>query len=468
MNSWSQRSLTIKGRITVSKALLISLIVYVASSINIPNVDLQTIQSLIMKFLWRGRPPKVAFKTLCQDIKQGGLMAPDVVKCYTALRQQWAKRIYVNVDSQWRQILQARTKGYELKDLLKNRNANSFIRKLNIPEFYKDVLNKFQTIFTHDMNDASQVRQESLWNNDAIRVGGKTIFIKNLYDTGIKTVNDLTDPNNSFLSYLQFKERHPLVRINFLRYQSILSAIPIAWKNIIRQNPTALLSLQDQRCCFVSLNNDARVCLRFLRSKHVYRKLIRSEIRTPTAQRKWLDEGHNIQSWGKIYEIPFKSCSSTRLQSLQFRVLHRYIPTRKFLCSRNIVGSRLCLTCFEIDTIQHFFYSCSDVEAIWETILSKLQNIFRLPGDFSTLNTVIFGYVRGPPVVNLILLLCKQYIVSSKLGSSPRTPNVEGAMQCIINQYETEKLIAITARKTELFSTKWEGVVDRNGNNMLV
>ena len=56
-NSWSQRSLTIKGRITVIKALLISWIVYVAYSVKIPKVDLKTTHSLIMKFTWRGKPP---------------------------------------------------------------------------------------------------------------------------------------------------------------------------------------------------------------------------------------------------------------------------------------------------------------------------------------------------------------------------------------------------------------------------
>ena len=86
INSWSQRNLTIKGRITVTKSLLTSQLVYLASNAKIPMVDLKAIHSHIMRYLWRGRPPKVAFATICQPIKDGGLNAPDVEKMFTALQ----------------------------------------------------------------------------------------------------------------------------------------------------------------------------------------------------------------------------------------------------------------------------------------------------------------------------------------------------------------------------------------------
>ena len=91
IKSWNQRNLTIKGRIVVTKTLVASQLVYIATVIEIENVDLKEIQSLIMKFIWRGRPPKVAKGTLCQRIEQGGLNAVDTERFHLALRLSWIK-----------------------------------------------------------------------------------------------------------------------------------------------------------------------------------------------------------------------------------------------------------------------------------------------------------------------------------------------------------------------------------------
>ena len=132
INSWSQRCLTIKGRIRVARSLLTSQLVYLAMSTKIPMVDLKTIQAHIMRYLWRGRPPKVSFETICQPIKDGGLNAPDVVKMYRALRTTWIRRMYVDAASRWRQLLQARFGSFDIRDVLKkNRNCKTDYAKVH-------------------------------------------------------------------------------------------------------------------------------------------------------------------------------------------------------------------------------------------------------------------------------------------------------------------------------------------------
>ena len=62
LNAWSQRDPTLKGSITVSKSLVVSQLTYIMTCSKIEEADIALIQSLIMKFIWRGRPPKVAKK----------------------------------------------------------------------------------------------------------------------------------------------------------------------------------------------------------------------------------------------------------------------------------------------------------------------------------------------------------------------------------------------------------------------
>ena len=62
LDQWRQRDLTLKGKITVAKSLVVSQLTYVMAVEEIPKRYLDMIQSQLMKFLWRGRPPKVAKK----------------------------------------------------------------------------------------------------------------------------------------------------------------------------------------------------------------------------------------------------------------------------------------------------------------------------------------------------------------------------------------------------------------------
>ena len=56
----TQRDLTLKGRITIAKSLVVSQLIYIMSASRLDKKHLDNIQSNIMKFLWRGRPPKIA------------------------------------------------------------------------------------------------------------------------------------------------------------------------------------------------------------------------------------------------------------------------------------------------------------------------------------------------------------------------------------------------------------------------
>ena len=158
-----------------------------------------------------------------------------------------------------------------------------------------------------------------------------------------------------------------------------------------------------------------------------------TEIREPTSVRRWDFFNIRPQSWREIYELPYKCTRATRLQALHFRIVNRYIPTRKYLCTRGVVGSPLCLKCFDVDDLEHFFVGCADVKELWNRLISKLKQIFRLPNNFGNYQTLVLGCPAAPPVVNLIVLLTKQYIVNCKLSynDTVRVPNFAGLLSVV-------------------------------------
>ena len=162
---------------------------------------------------------------------------------------------------------------------------------------------------------------------------------------------------------------------------------------------------------------------------------------------------------GKRYLKSFKSkCSiSTKLQSLHYRIINRYIPTRKFLAVRGIVGSPLCVRCLEPDDLKHFFFECESVKPLWNTILPQLKAKYNLRNDFLHYETVLLGYPQAPPIVNLILLLVKQYIVNRKLNKDgEEEPSIEGAKMDIINFCYAEGMLAVKRNRIQAHKEKWK------------
>ena len=252
----------------------------------------------------------------------------------------------------------------------------------------------------------------------------------------------------------------------FLSVQSIVSAIPRGWKALLRQNPNATLGVEDREA-FFSINEDTQIRLTMLQSRHVYHRLIVK--RRPTAEQKWRDEGVQVHNWRDIYRIPYKCSTSTRIQSLHYRIVHRYIPTRKFLSTRGVVGSPLCLKCLRIDTLQHFFCECDDTRPIWDTITHQLSDIFAVQINTTQYQKILLGLPNAPPIVNLVMLLLKEYIVRCKLSQLDRLhePRVENFKQIILNHWRAELLIAKKNDKTEAHTKKWRDLFDANNNLLL-
>ena len=64
----------------------------------------------------------------------------------------------------------------------------------------------------------------------------------------------------------------------------------------------------------------------------------------PTAVQRWKEEGVDFgNKWSQIYQLAFAVTASTKLQSLQYRILRWYFPTRRCLCIRKVPSGRTIL-----------------------------------------------------------------------------------------------------------------------------
>ena len=78
LDNWSARRLTLLGKITVTKTLAVSQIIYILSSLPTPPDILKTINSILYDFLWDGKGDKIKRTTMINNYAKGGLKMLDI------------------------------------------------------------------------------------------------------------------------------------------------------------------------------------------------------------------------------------------------------------------------------------------------------------------------------------------------------------------------------------------------------
>ncbi len=146
LNILKQRSITIKGKITIFNSLALSPLICTSSMIETLPEALKEINYIIQNFTWEGKTDKIPQKTLINNIDNGGLKL-----CYfpfkvDSIKLSWIKRLCGDTDANWKILPKF---FYYCGDLNIYFPANHKIinNKNNIPSFCKDIHDLFMEIF---------------------------------------------------------------------------------------------------------------------------------------------------------------------------------------------------------------------------------------------------------------------------------------------------------------------------------
>ena len=93
INDWNKRNLTMLGRITVAKSLLIPNITFIGSVTKLDKTYVSKFKKLIYDFIWNNKQEKVKRSILSLDFCNGGLRATDLDKYLDAIKINWIKRL---------------------------------------------------------------------------------------------------------------------------------------------------------------------------------------------------------------------------------------------------------------------------------------------------------------------------------------------------------------------------------------
>ena len=420
LNMWSIRGLSLKGRVTILKSLVIPKFLYPMSVLPVPKNVVDAIDNMIINFVWNKRKPKIKRDVIIQSIKMGGINVPHFASMVETNRILWLKRLLNDTAAKWKRIFGKLIKPFSIKHFVENILDQESINAIQIP-FYKQLF-EFWTSSKRKPCKKHEIAEQIIWKNRYIQLPGglrtgktKGIYWPKLYQAGIVRVKDLFTPQGSPIDLVNFC-RENNIAYNFLQVLRVKKAIPPDWLALLSSPDHYPLNVTNSSLNVSLCYKDVSLSVRNSTTKEVYKLFVSKRAVQPTAQIRW-NEIFNIEpsDWESIYRLPYSATRETNLQALQYKVLNRIIACKKWLHTQKIIDSPNC-SCGELDDLMHFLVKCTGLNGFWK----KLERWINCNVKQNTLLTekhIIFGiyydlkYFRQ---VNYILLLAKWHVCNQK------------------------------------------------------
>ena len=442
--NWKKRRLTPFGKITVVKTLALSKITYLCTNIPDPsNKFIKDLDKLFFEFIWNEKPSKICENVLIKSYDQGGLNMICLNTFLLSMKLSWISRLLQN--SSFSDLTFAMYP--DLRDVHKlgTQICNKLSRNMK-NQFWIDVMLHFKHVHSKcKPTDLNEFVSECLFFNECIAVGGTYVFYRHWVSQGIFQIHQLLDDNGQFLNIRNFQLKYPTLRTNFLELQSLINAIRIYAARIgiviqadyIDQEPKVMRLIK-------AGSKQINLFLKNLNANLI-----------PTGFQKWNNKFNNL-NWDKILTICHKTTKESKLKWFQYRLLHRILPTNRFLHLRNIRDNNLCSFCNrEEESVSHLFWDCDIVKNFWTNLqnllIANCTHIVNLQFDEEL---ILFGTKENmytDDIFDLILLLAKYYIYSLKWTDS--VPNITVFRAIVKNRHQFEKYRL--SNQTQKFNTLW-------------
>ncbi len=435
---WHSRNLTLIGRITVIKSLLLPQLLYLFTvlPIHIPQSFFKKVESMFYKFIWNNKRDKVKREAMVCSYAEGGLDMVHVESFFKAQQNYWVKLLLdENHESVWKSI--------EL-DALKTFNDDPFLLFKCNPS--RSTLNKIKytsvissiVSWNQYKNSRLNPRNQSLWYNINFRAGNtrkRDLHMKTWLEKGILYVEDIMVEDRlmnfeelAFLYDLPERDRRVFDHI----------------ENVLT-NIDNIDNVQDVDHDESLTNSELLANIVFQKApKYTYNFMAKARAKPPAVMlQKWeADMGETLtrEAWEKINKNTYTSTIETKLKTFYFKFLHRILANNEFLSRVDIIESDLCTFCQEnVETLYHYLCSCPLSIIFWTEVLTWIKTNTNI--DIELIPAVLlFGRDVKSECIQYILLFAKYCIYLSRLRG--QIPMFDVFLAQIKAQYNIEFKIA--------------------------
>jgi hypothetical protein len=336
LNMWSQRSLSLKGKVTIIKSLALPQLIYVTNVLPIPESNIEKVETEMQKFLWNRKPPKVKINTIISNINQGGIKMSHFKTIIKSQKIMWVKRLLDDNNCKWKTVAW-KLLGIPERILL-SKYSMQFLND-DITPFYKHVLTYWYELISVTPEE-KLVNSEDLWHNCFILIGGKPARNNQWQSHGIKRLKDIYN-HGDLMTKEQLSAKYNF-NIDTLTYNGIIDAIPKQWRGFMTKY-TAQNEYKDKLEDEVYITGKY-IKISSLNNQMIYWHLLDRIIKPSTVLSKWMEEFPflNDQDFGNYFTLPYSITRDSKLQTFQYKILNNILPCQALLCRWGIAEKNTC------------------------------------------------------------------------------------------------------------------------------
>jgi hypothetical protein len=462
LDLWSQRDLSLLGKIAILKSLAFSMITYQCCSLTVPECFMENIIDIAYKFLWSGKKDKIKRMTVIANYENGGLKMLDLKAFIIAQRIMWVKRLQKPKAASWKAYPEYILKTIIGMDTFKTQ-LDTEKNKNNISPFYWTIIKSWNILRKMDMNiiDPYEIRRQWLWTNQFIKINKQEVNWKIWYEKGIKIIHDIIDINGNFKTMDNLSLVYGL-KCDFLKYNSLKDAIPKVWREKLKTIKIPENAISSEESLSI-ITKKGILPINLMTNKRIYWELIEKIRATPITKAKWIIE-FNLpeEEWENIFEIS-KVIRDTKIRTFQYKLLFNLIPCNSYLHKIGKADTNICHFCNTVDSINHYFYECDETKKFWHS-LQTWWNAMENDNIKITKELALIGAIHEiskNEKLKAILQLARWHIYVEKLRINQP---VLYKFLCILKyKIKIEKAICKNDNQIKLYNKLWLDIENQIG-----
>ena len=451
INAWIPRKLTLKGKITVIKSLILPHIQQLASVYPFSNSYISKLDTNLFNFLWSIKKHLVSKASLLLPLELGGLkMISSRYVCRTA-HIMFIKSLCNNINAKWKALTEF-LMGFKISELFIKKSALNLQPNVKT-SYYKSILSTWFNLILTKPTTINQFLAEDLFENPLFTTDDH-IFGKeynNWKEAGISKVSDVFhEAQKCVLNKVSLEIKYN-ISIKDMNYNRLSNCVN-----------TKLKSLSYFPCIDrFSLVSFARKCLNNIadvKSPDVSTYYVMLNYKTPTSQDKWIEYYPFLEhfDWSDVYSLASKVTLDTYLITLQLTILHRIYNCNYNLYIWKIKDSSQCDFCSGTDNLEHFFFYCPVSNLFWIQFSDWLNTSLQVCKSMTVLE-ILLGVTNVQADwfywLNFAVIIAKYFI--SKCKQKATEPCLVGFIKVLKSKIVIEKVIYKNKGRDLIFNTRF-------------
>lgn len=414
-----------------------------------PQGWFSSLNSVINKFYWKGKQVRIKLSTLQKPKQYGGLGAPNFLYYFLSTQLQHIRQWLLNYNSAHLDIARTMVGQLSLEHLPfidKSVNKEPYFKLPSINSTLTAWWKANQILGVNSFPSCST----PIWHNPMFKMNKSTICFHTWVERGITTLGHLCN-NGALMAFDLIKHTYQIPDRCLFQY--------IQLQHLIKQK-TSLTNLPENSSPLLPKLKSLKPIKLLSEIYKIFSHHDKS-ITLPTV--KWITDLHAEQQtldWPLICNNNFTMFQNTKLQLIQYKILHRIHITKHKKHIMGLTDNNTCTHCpTKIEDHYHALWLCTPVTQFWSEIMRILSRILHLSilpvpavcllGDLSSLSLP----TQSHKFLLIAITLAKKTILTNWKDKTKISLN--HWLNLLSNHCTLEKLTATLKNTTASFETTW-------------